>query len=51
MVDNPVPSSNVFDIMGNECWNVYATVKQGHPLFDKLKDIKTNDYYGVTMEK
>lgn len=29
---------------GNECWNVYATIKQGHPLFDKMKDIQTDDY-------
>lgn len=47
MVDSPVPPSNVFDVMGNECWSVYAIIKSGHPLFDKLKDIKTDDYYGV----
>ena len=29
---------------GNECWNVYATIKQGHPLFDKMKDVQTDDY-------
>ena len=28
----------------NECWNVYATIKQGHPLFDKMKDVQTDDY-------
>lgn len=32
---------------GNECWNVYATIKQGHPLFDKLKNIETDDYDGA----
>ena len=30
--------------IGNECWNVYATIKQGHPLFNRLKDIETDDY-------
>ena len=30
--------------LGNECWNVYATIKQGHPLFDKMKDVQTDDY-------
>ena len=32
---------------GNECWNVYATIKQGHPLFDRLKDVKTDNYDGA----
>ena len=47
MIDNPAQASNVFDIMGNECWNVYATIKQGHPLFDRLKDVETDDYDGA----
>ena len=47
LTDNPVQAANVFDIMGNECWNVYATIKQGHPLFDRLKNVETDDYDGA----
>ena len=36
--------------MGNECWNVYATINKGHPLYEKLSDLKDDDYYGV-MDK
>lgn len=35
---------------GNECWNVYATINKGHPLYEKLSDLKDDDYYGV-MDK
>jgi hypothetical protein len=47
MIDNPAQASNLNGIMGNECWNVYATIKQGHPLFDKMKDVQTDDYNGA----
>ena len=29
---------------GNECWNVYATINKGHPLYEKMKDVETDDY-------
>ena len=47
LIDNPVQIANMNDIMGNECWNVYATIKQGHPLFNKLKDVETDNYDGA----
>ena len=30
--------------IGNECWNVYATINKGHPLYDRMKDVETDDY-------
>jgi hypothetical protein len=47
MIDNPAQAVELNGIMGNECWNVYATIKQGHPLFDRLRDIETDDYCGA----
>lgn len=47
MFDNPAQAANLNDIMGNECWNVYAIIKPGHPLFDRLRDIETDDCCGA----
>lgn len=44
--NSPIEGLSPF-LNNNECWNVYAIIKSGHPLFDKLKDIKTDDYYGA----
>lgn len=45
--DNPVQAANLNDVMGNERWNVYATIKPGHPLFNILKDVEKDDYNGA----
>ena len=39
---NKLPSAVA--LMGDECWNVYATVKKGHPLYERMKDVETDDY-------
>ena len=44
MIDDEQKAEEIGGIFGNECWNVYATIKQGHPLFDKMKDVQTDDY-------
>lgn len=44
LYDDPAQAAKLDSSIGNECWNVYATIKPGHPLFDKLKDVKTHDY-------
>lgn len=28
----------------NECWNVYATIKKGHSLYEKLSNLKDDEY-------
>ena len=38
LTDNPVQAADLNEIIG------YATIKQGHPLFNRLKDIETDDY-------
>ena len=30
--------------IGNECWNVYATINKGHPLYERMKEVETDDY-------
>lgn len=30
--------------IGNECWNVYATINKGHLLYERMKDVETDDY-------
>ena len=36
--------------IGNECWNVYATINKGHLLYERMKDVETDDYYDA-MDK
>lgn len=30
--------------VGNECWNVYAIINKGHLLYERMKDVETDDY-------
>lgn len=39
---NKLPSA--IALMGNECWNVYATINKRHPLYERMKDVETDDY-------
>ena len=41
-IKNKLPSAVA--LMGNECWNVYATINKGHPLYERMKDVETDDY-------
>ena len=42
---NKLPSA--IALMGNECWNVYATINKGHLLYERMKDVETDDYDDV----
>ena len=42
---NKLPSAVA--LMGDECWNVYATINKGHPLYERMKDVETDDYFGA----
>lgn len=42
---NKLPSAVA--LMGDECWNVYVTINKGHPLYERMKDVETDDYFGA----
>lgn len=41
-IKNKLPSAVA--LMDDECWNVYATINKGHQLYERMKDVKTDDY-------
>lgn len=44
MIDDEEKAKDISGIFGNECWNVYATIFEGHPLYNRLKDVQTDEY-------
>lgn len=47
MIDDEEKANKVCVFMGNECWNVYATIHKDHPLYNKLCHLANDDYSGA----
>lgn len=47
MIDDEEKASKVCDLIGNECWNVYAVIYKNHRLYENLYHLTDDDYDGA----
>ena len=47
LIDDEKKADELYVLMGNECWNVYATIYKDHPLYKNLCHLTDDDYDGA----